>query len=87
MRILATLILLAVAALAQQDDLSSLTSASFIAYGPLPTTFASATATSSTSESVTHTVAVGKGGHSFSPDVTLAEVGDVIGKDHCRHQY
>lgn len=82
MRILAIFILLAVAALAQQDDLSSLTSASFIAYGPLPTTFASATATSSTSESVTHTVAVGKGGHSFSPDVTLAEVGDVIGKDH-----
>lgn len=31
---------------------------------------------------VTHTIAAGKGGHTFSPDVVLAEVGDTIGMLH-----
>ena len=35
--------------------------------------------TSTATDPVTHTVAVGKAGHTFQPDVTLAEVGDLIG--------
>lgn len=39
-------------------------------------------ATSTTQAPVTHTIGVGKGGHTMEPDVTLAEVGDIISKSH-----
>lgn len=69
---------LAVAAIAQDTTyltsaVASITSSASLAQG-------TSTANSSSSEGpYTHTVAVAKGGHKFTPDVVLAEVGDIIG--------
>jgi len=40
---------------------------------------AATTATSTTSKPFTYTILVGKAGNLFSPNVTTAEVGDIIG--------
>ena len=82
MRISATVAALAMAASAQVSD--SVLPATVVASASLSSAPAPTPVTASTSGPVTHTIAVAKGGHSFSPDVTLAEVGDVIGKDHRR---
>lgn len=63
------------AAVTAQSSSYSVTSSAVSASG---TASSSTGATNSTSGPATHTVDVGKGGHTFSPDVTQAEVGDVI---------
>ena len=81
MRIATTIAVLAVTTSAQQVTSTSEASSATETASVSSLGDDSTTATTSTSGPITHTVAVAKGGHSFSPDVTLAEVGDVIGKD------
>lgn len=81
MRTLAVFTALALAASAQQSEVIT-GSASITSSASLSEASGSTNATESDSGPVTHTIAVAKGGHSFSPDVTLAEVGDVIGKNN-----
>lgn len=66
---------------AQSLSSAASSAASSVTSSAALTSASSSTNTTGTSSGpVTHTVAVAKGGHSFSPDVTLAEVGDTIGK-------
>ena len=52
--------------------------ASSLAQTTIVTSYVPAETTPTTYEGVTHTIAAGKGGHTFIPDVTLANVGDTI---------
>lgn len=84
MRRVIPLAALAVVAVAQDASLASsilsLTSAASSITASASLSAATGTASSSSSDGpYTHTVAVAKGGHKFTPDVILAEVGDVIG--------
>lgn len=77
MRNLITFATLAVVVYAQDSSVSSSASITSSADGSTAT---DSNSTSTATSPVTHTIAVGKGGNTFTPDVTQAEVGDIIGR-------
>lgn len=78
MRRVATLAAVAVTVAAQASTLTTSASASITSSASLAGA-TNAANSSSSSGPYTHTVAVAKGGHKFTPDVIVAAVGDIIG--------
>lgn len=72
---------LVASAIAQDTAYTATYAASSITSSASLTETTSASYVSNTKGPTTHIIEAGKGGHTFSPDIVLAEVGDTIGMD------
>lgn len=81
--ILPALAAIAITAASAQESTTSITSSASLSSASASASVSGSVngtnATSTSSGPVTHTVAVGKAGNTFQPDVTLAQPGDTVG--------